>query len=278
MQCREFQEISEAYLSDELLVETNLQVFRHLENCPKCREEFAAKRELRQKIRCSVKDAAEYQIDSAFADKLCANLRKSALEKNLRQSLFAPRFLIPAMASLLIAVTLGFAVFNWTNKSENLALASDSLTKGLTQISITAVGSHKHCAMDNLQLWEKRAKQDYAQKAVYNERVIKPLQANFSEKIEMIHAHDCDYEGKQFTHVILQKSGKIVSVFFDNSDVMPETDSSATAKIICDKENGLQVASFQKDKRAIFVISSLTESENLIAARALSESWKNIQL
>ncbi|RMD51619.1 hypothetical protein D6827_01875, partial [Candidatus Parcubacteria bacterium] len=49
MQCREFREISEAYLSDELLVETNIQVLEHLENCPKCRGEFAAKRRLRQK-------------------------------------------------------------------------------------------------------------------------------------------------------------------------------------------------------------------------------------
>ncbi len=278
MQCKEFREISEAYLSDELLVETNIQVFRHLEHCPKCREEFAAKRELRQKICSAIKNADDFQIDPVFVNHLSANLKKTALYKSTgRNFWFAPNFLIPVMSSLLIAVTLGFAVFNWSSQNGGQPLADDFLTKGLTQISIQAVVSHKHCALEKLKKWEEISKQDFIQKAVYTEQIAKPLQTNFSKNIEMLHAHDCIFNGKRFTHIILRKGSNIVSVFLDKSDAMPETDNSTTAKIICEKENGLQVASFQKNKGAIFVISDMSETENLSAARALSNSWQNIQ-
>lgn len=274
MQCREFREISEAYLSDELLVETNIQIFRHLENCAKCREEFAAKRELRQRMRAAVKNADEFQINPVFAKRLTGNLRETALKGNRRRKLFfAPKFLIPVMASLLLVATLGFLMMGSLKTTDNFAVSPDSFTKGLTEISLTAVGNHKDCALEKLKMWEAMSEQNYAEKAVYTEKVAKPLQARFEENIEMLHAHDCIFQGKEFTHVILRKGKEIVSVFVDKTDVLPEADNATTAKIICEKENGLQVASFQNNRRAIFVISDMTESENLTAARALADSF-----
>jgi predicted anti-sigma-YlaC factor YlaD len=47
MQCREFREIADSYLSNELMVETNHGVIAHLEQCAECRQELKARRELR---------------------------------------------------------------------------------------------------------------------------------------------------------------------------------------------------------------------------------------
>jgi len=275
MQCREFKEISEAYLSDELLVETNLQVFGHLENCPKCRADFAVRRELRAKIRGTVKNSPEFQIDPVFANRLSANLKEAALsESRWHKILFAPKFLIPGMASLLFAVTLGYVFLTVPNSQVEFAQQSqNNVIKGLTEISLKAAGNHEDCALEKLQMWEAMSSRDYAEKAVYTEKVVKSLRANFSENIEMLHAHDCIFEGKLFTHVILRKDGHIVSVFFDKSDVMPEAGDSTMASIICEKEKGFQIASFQKDKQAIFVISDLSETENLSIARTLSDAF-----
>lgn len=274
MQCREFREISEAYLSDELLVETNIQVFRHLENCFKCREDFAAKRNLRQRMREAVKGADEFQINPVFARRLTENLRQTALHESFwRKLIFVPKFLIPVMASLVLVALLGFLTISLMKKTDNFTVSSESFTKGLTQISLLAVGNHKDCALEKMQMWEQMSKHDYAEKVVYTEKIAKPLQAKFDGNIEMMHAHDCLYQGKQFTHVILRKDSQIVSVFVDKTDILPNTDDSTTAKIICEKENGLQVASFQKNNRAIFVISDMSETENLSIARTLSDTF-----
>lgn len=274
MQCREFREISEAYLSDELLVETNIQVYGHLENCPKCRAEFAQRRELRQKLHSAVKNAPEFQINPVFASRLSANLKEAALyESGWQKILRAPKLLIPAMAAVLIVAALGFVFLSSPNKQTELAQTQQSITKGLIEISLKAAANHEDCALKKMQMWEKTAKEDYAEKAVYTENIAKPLQAKFSEKIEMLHAHDCLFEGRIFTHVILRRGGQIVSVFFDKADTMPEINNSTSASIICEKENGFQVASFQNKNRAIFVVSDMTETDNLSAARALSDSF-----
>ncbi|NJM54427.1 MAG: hypothetical protein HC846_14250 [Blastocatellia bacterium] len=55
MNCRDFREIADSYLSDELAVETNHEVFQHLENCAKCRQELSSRREVREKLRFSLK-------------------------------------------------------------------------------------------------------------------------------------------------------------------------------------------------------------------------------
>jgi len=51
MQCREVRDLADSFLSEQLLVETNHQVLRHLEGCPACRTELEAHRELRAAIR-----------------------------------------------------------------------------------------------------------------------------------------------------------------------------------------------------------------------------------
>ena len=47
MYCKEFKGIMDSYISDELLIETNHEVLRHLENCSDCRDELAERRNLK---------------------------------------------------------------------------------------------------------------------------------------------------------------------------------------------------------------------------------------
>ena len=274
MECREFREVSESYLSDELLVETNIKVFRHLENCPRCRKEVAAKRELRQKMRSAVGKMDKFQVDPVFANRLQLQLKEKSLQKSGWEKFwFAPKFLLPAMASLLIIVSFGLVILYQFNKTNETAKSQNTLTKALMQISLVAVSNHKDCALEKLQKWEEMSKLDYAEKAVYTEKVVKPLQADFSDNIELLHTHDCEFEGKEFKHVILRKGTHIVSVFVDKPDVLPDLGNSS-ATILSNQESGVQVASFEKNKKAIFVISDLSETENLSIARTLSASFQ----
>jgi hypothetical protein len=156
------------------------------------------------------------------------------------------------------------------NQPPQLAKSQKNQIDGLTEIALKAAGNHKDCALENMPMWEKMAERDYAEKAIYTEKVAKPLQAKFSENIEMLHAHD---EGKEFTHVILRHGTQIVSVFFRKSEATPEVYNTADASIICEKEKGFQVASFKYKDQAIFVVSEMTEAENLNVARTLSDSF-----
>ncbi len=88
----------------------------------------------------------------------------------------------------------------------------------------------------------------------------------------MLSVHDCEYQGKQFTHVVIRNGSNIVSVFFDKSDILSAPKDSRIGPIMSGVENGFQVASFANNTQPIFVVSDMPETENLNIARAISSS------
>lgn len=169
----------DSYLSDELLVETNHEVLRHLENCPACRKELAARRGLLSQLRSAVKGAAEFQLNQAFATGLRNDLREMALRpsawEKLKSEVFAKSsvFAATVAACLLFAATFG-AVWiyrslpaenavvieqnptnqtqNQTNKLIEIPRPTESPAAQAVQIALretmhTAIGDHKNCAV-----------------------------------------------------------------------------------------------------------------------------------
>src|SRR5207249_3607607 len=90
-----------------------------------------------------------------------------------------------------------------------------------SQISHLAVEDHKECAIDHFKVWESKSQNETTEKAIYTEKIVKPLETNSTDKIEYIYAHSCTYEGKVFTHIILRKDNHILSVLIDKSGEIP---------------------------------------------------------
>ena len=59
MQCRDVRELADSFLSEQLLVETNHELLRHLETCPDCRADIAGRRALRDRLRAAFARADE---------------------------------------------------------------------------------------------------------------------------------------------------------------------------------------------------------------------------
>ena len=108
MHCREFREVADSYLSDELLVETNHDMIVHLEGCAECRRELAARRELRTTLRASFDKAEELQIRDQFADRVRRELRDAAMIKATPIS--RRRVWVAIAACLLVAAAIALSV------------------------------------------------------------------------------------------------------------------------------------------------------------------------
>src|SRR5260370_28500870 len=70
MQCREFREIADSFLGNELIVETNHEGISHLEHCAECRRDLPARGELRTQLRGALIQAPETPIADASAQRL----------------------------------------------------------------------------------------------------------------------------------------------------------------------------------------------------------------
>lgn len=291
MNCKDFKEIADSYLSNELLVETNHEVLQHLENCANCRHELGARRELRSTLRLAVKNSPQSQINPSFAFKLKTDLRESAFRKQKNWSFIGARVIFAgAFATLILAVAFGLiwkksatetANLNPNEANEtNINVPKESLT--VQQIACfamkkDAVDDHKYCALkfslkeNPISLEEAAEKYGKVNKDL-DEAVIKPLREVFGDKAKFLEAHSCIINGRQFARVVVEFQGKVVSVLLTKrEDADEKTDGDA---ISCQSADGLQVACFESGKYNVFVVSDLPEADNLLVARTISPSVK----
>ena len=308
MQCREFQEIADSYLSDELLIETNHDVISHLENCAACRRELAARRELRATLRAAFAGAEELRVRDEFAAQLRARLQATA-----RQDAPAPavrRLAWSAIAACLVLAVAGVGSFALRQRpptsavavagvqpvnanEDQMKLPSNASTPRnarvmesveVAEIAKIAAGDHRDCAVDYrlpqapLDLEEAGRKYDHAYLNLT--RAVMSRHEEFTGQLELIESHSCLFEGRRFGHVILKHRDRLVSVLV--TDVPRPTESTATRDqtdinphrevITCSGNEAYRVSCFKTARHAVFVVSDLKDEENLAVARALTPS------
>ncbi len=257
MNCKDFSELADSYLSDELAVESNHEIFAHLESCAACRNELSVRREIREKARGAMRLDGEFGIDPVFAGRLRARLADSAARD---AGWLGWRSAGLAFASMLVVAVVGFALFG------SFGNPSDGLRAYLVEKSRQAAGDHHYCALDKIARWESNAGKVQPEKAAF----VRPIEQPDTEVLEV---HDCVFEGVVFRHYILRRGKAIISV-----QQIPDEGKSgigADNAILSERESGVQVASFRNRGQLVFVVSDLSESENLGMARILSDSVKS---
>ena len=186
-ECASIRDLLDSYLSNELLVETNHRVLQHLDACEDCRAEATR----RQRTRRLLVQSLEMPVD-------VAPLRQritTALDAEQRRGSRLARAWGGAAA-----LAAGVAAAFWLARPVDAAAYRDSVT------------SHVQCALT------------LPASATYNPRRIaarlKPPFAAMAESIgrtygqyELVDAHTCPYNGRQYAHIVYRGGGHTLSVF-----------------------------------------------------------------
>jgi len=313
MQCREFREVADSYLSDELLVETNHDMIAHLEGCAECRRELAARRELRTALRASFDKAEELQIRDQFADRVRRELRDAAMIKATPIS--RRRVWVAIAACLLVAAAVALSVV-WqrqraqtpgqiaggnrpepnvaqvkpTDIQPHLAPTAGDADMVLAKMSELAAGDHRDCAINHrlpqspIDLEEAGHKYDQAFLNLKN--AVRSHLTDSNAEIELVGAHACIFKGRWFAHIVLRHRGRLASLLvtrLDHAEGSPAQAKSTEVDqhgqiIACATASGYQISCLRTARHAIFVVSDLAEGENLALARGLAPSvYKHIK-
>jgi hypothetical protein len=300
MQCSDFRELADSYLSNELLIETNHDLIKHLESCADCRHELTARREFRSKLRKGFQQAAELQIPDEFAGKLRDELRNVKLRSprsSFRSTGARWAAYVAIAASLVIAAALGFRAIQQrsyvqpnivteagrgTKSSTGGSESSNSTGRALVSASLTenAIGDHRDCAI-NHRLKERPIELDEGGRR-YDRAYINLVQAVMSDGrlpsgATLVAAHSCIFNGQRFGHVILKYHDQLVSVLVTAVGAAQTSEQNALG---ASKEESIasagsdvyRVAHFETARHAVFVVSSLSEAENMAIARAVAPS------
>ncbi|MCY7345269.1 MAG: zf-HC2 domain-containing protein [Pyrinomonadaceae bacterium] len=298
MCCQEIKEMFDSYLGDELLVETNHEVLRHLENCPACRRELSARRDLRKHLRAAVINAPDVQINPAFAARLQSNLQAAALRPTLLEKIklnnfFSNPLLLGAAMCFVILIFGGLLQQFYStvptdigrfDQPEKIVVpaqtpAETSLIQAVhiawQEMTEHAVGDHENCALEYKLAEAPITLNEAAEKyGKYNKNldkvVIAPLREVFGDKnfdkIELLESHSCVFDGRRFAHVVLRHRTRRVSVLVTDTDLPIENEN----QILAQTSEKMRVASFRTAHHAVFVVSDLPEAENMTIAKAIS--------
>ena len=265
MQCSDFREIADSYLSDELLIETNHDVIRHLDSCGECRSELAARRQLRRELRTKFNQASELRVPDGFSNSLRMQLKQQPFQ---RPGVVIPRIAyVGIAATLLIAVGLGFlAVERWrAGQRESAAWAS---------LTNSATADHRECALEHklrgtiISLAEAGRVYDRAYASLADQT---SLQASLPTGAQLIDAHSCAFQGRRFAHVVLKYHDQVASIVIAPRAANAKAPTAMPGDIAAAfNSDSYQVAAFQTASHAVFVVSSLNEADNMTIARSVS--------
>lgn len=248
MQCREVRDVADSFLSEQLLVETNHELLRHLETCPNCRAEIAARREMRNSLRSAFVNAAELGPRPEFAEELRAKLQASQPQisrRSLLQSWWA------VAAGMVVAAGGGVFVRNRSSRSRLTALARE------------AAGDHQNCAV-TFNLAERPIPMETAGRlygAPYT--ALATFEANTADgPLQIVERHSCVYEGRRFAHVVFRHHEALTSLLITDG---PPPASPQLEPIGL----GPAVASLPAGRYLAFVVADLDREDVLTLARAL---------
>src|SRR5262245_8844242 len=256
MQCRDVRELLDAYLEDQLLVETTNDVVRHLETCPACRGELDGRRALRVRLQSAFASAVDLAPTSEFLKDLDARLRIKAGSLMTRRSWL--RSWGAAAAAIVTAISGGLFARSAARRSR------------LAELARNAAGDHQNCAI-KFNLSERPISLEEAA------RRYDPAFAFFTTltaptglpggPVDLLERHSCVYEGRRFAHVVFRYSGHIVSLL-----VTGGTESIGSSPEMLPTDGPLQVASFSAGRHLAFVVSDLSSEDTSRFAQAIVES------
>ena len=248
MQCRDVRDLADSFLSEQLLVETNHEVLRHLESCPECRSELEGRRLLRAAIHRAFLNADALRMRDDLAHDLRPRLRASRPGAGLLSRRRA------VAAAAVAAAAAGAGLF--------------LLPDGFDAIALDAVGDHRNCAV-RFSLAEKPIPLEEAETryAAWYGRLLDMPPADLALSAgpgHVIERHACVFSGRRFAHVVLQFQGQLVSLLVteDRRWLAVLRDGQGQPRLSWHgMVEGFGAVSFATSGHRVFVVSNLSKPE-----------------
>lgn len=290
--CAKVQGYFDSYLDNELLIETNHEVLKHLSQCATCRTVL----DQRQYIKKALKRGVEAEPIPA---ELLNSIQQSIRSQPQRRWGFDLDWRHQALAAAAVII-LAVGTFVVVRQQGALSPQSSSdhgivqkIRASAHELFETGFLNHIHCTLD-LGRWKTflsldEMKQATGRRALGTEFIglVPVVQEKLGENFKLVQGHRCRVLGRDYVHLILTgESGEIVSlVITEKSDA--ESFSSADAVAVANAsgapvygstKDGLEVAAFETRRFLGYVVSNMAANNNLKLAGNLIPSVREFLL
>ncbi|MGH9762488.1 MAG: anti-sigma factor family protein [Blastocatellia bacterium] len=259
--CARIRPYLDSYVNNELLVETNHEVLKHLGSCDTCSQVLRTKVRVKDLLRGAVQRQA---VPAELQKRIQTRIRRSPVTDWSRMS-----FAIAACVALL-AVGAGVTRV-WKGRQASRAAQTQRLD-GLLSIGLD---DHIHCALDEGSAWKHYSPEEMTQKLGPDYAGLAPVvRANIPAGFEVVVAHRCLVDNRKFVHLILRKDDKVISVSItkksgDSFNGLPSAANAAGLALYQSNLAGSAVSAFETTDYLIFIVSNLPQDRNLTIAENL---------
>jgi len=274
--CEKARRYLDSYISNELLVETNHEVMRHVENCAACTAELDARMRLHTRLKAVVNA-------QPVPPELAVRIRQRIGES--RPRLWAPQLragLAPAMTAVLV-LTLGLW---WSLSRERMPALADRpgqaayierASRTLAAVLKVGLADHIHCAV-----FRKYPKTPPAVETMESELgptyrgLLAVVRAAVPQDYRVVMAHRCAYAGRKYVHVTFEEGGELLSLVVapkeqgESMDGLPVASQASGVPIYQAAAGHYNVAGFDAGNFLAYVVSDRKSKTNLQVATMLA--------
>jgi anti-sigma factor (TIGR02949 family) len=271
----------DAYISNELTVETNHDVVRHLEACLACSAELDTRTRLRSRLKVAVKAQS---VPPELQVRIREQIRTSGSENWLHLEWLSGgrwRWAGAVAAGLVVAAGL------WVNQiPERMPALADRpgqntfiarVSANLAAVLKVGLGDHIHCS-----IFRKYPKEPPPIEKMEGELgptysgLLPAVRKAVPQGYRVIMAHQCGYAGRHFVHLTFEKDDSLLSLVVARKQpgeslegLLPTTESSGIP-IYQSAAGRYEVAGFEAGDYFAYVVSDLRGKANLKIAAAIA--------
>lgn len=235
LDCQHVREVMDSYLSEELSVETNHGVLRHLTECRDCAAELKRRRQLRLLLVATL----DVEVD---ADRARARITQ-AVGRERR-----PWRRIARIAGIAATLIAAIGVAFWAGRPVDAAAYDDS------------AGDHIACALT----YPAGTTYDSARAA----QNLAPPFEHIADAIGLSHgvyhvvdAHMCPYKGRNYAHLVIHGDGQTLSLFAERTGrgALPDTPTTVlsgdTLDVHATMRLGYRISAVAMRDHQVFLVS-----------------------
>ncbi|MFY9610878.1 MAG: zf-HC2 domain-containing protein [Blastocatellia bacterium] len=274
--CKRIRVYLDSYVNNELTVETTHEVIRHLESCKYCTAELSAKTQIINVLRKAVRRAG---APAALRERIQRDIRRDA------DAWWAPRTHVMqwavAAAAAVVLLVGGWSVLRSSSSrgpqprpAEATLLRADTPNAAILNIGLS---DHINCAVVHRQQDQQLTPEQMAERLGSDYAGLVPIVKQRTRGFEIVMAHRCHVEEREFIHLILRNQDRVCSLVITkkNGESFPADDAATieqapTVATYRARSRDYEVTGFETRDFLGFVVSNLSTSENRMLATSLA--------
>jgi hypothetical protein len=277
--CARIRRYMDSYINNELLVETNHEVLRHLESCQSCASEVETRSRIKNRLKAAVQNQG-VPVD------LEARVREALRSESQEAGLGWARWAGAAAAVVVIAGGTWLTAPRWTRPAlPDLAdrrgqdVFIQKVSESLAAVLKVGLGDHIHCSIFRKYPKNPPSVEEMAEKLGPAYQDLVPLvKSRVPEEYRIILAHQCGYQGRRFVHLTLSNGSNLLSLVITRKQAGETLQGLAASRqpsgvtIYQATARNYDVAGFETGQFLAYVVSDLGAKRNLEIAANLAPS------